>query len=84
MIIRLNDEERETLLKYESGPFGDESLHSFMAGMCALMNDDGEIDIDRDDRERIQEYRLRSEAQKARIDKVFKRPVEEAFKEFFE
>lgn len=84
MIIRLNDEERETLLKYEGGPFGEESLHSFMAGMCALMNEGGEIDIDRDDREKMQDYRLVNEAQAARIDKVFKRPVEEALKSFFE
>jgi hypothetical protein len=84
VIIRLNDEEREALLKYESGPFGDESLHSFMAEMCARMQDGGEIDIDRDDRERMQDYSLQGEAKRLRIDKVFKRPVEEAFKEFFE
>jgi hypothetical protein len=84
VIIKLNADEISALNAYESGPYGGESLHSFMAEMAARLKDDGTLDLDREDRERMQEYRLQGEAKCKRVDKVFKRAVEEAFNEFFE
>ena len=44
--------------------------------------DTGEVDLDRDDFERIAIYKR--QGHKKRIEKVFKRPMDEAFGKFFD
>jgi len=82
VIIKLNNEEMEALSKDEGGSFGGKGIGSFMEEMRVRMKDNGEIDIDRDDIERIQGYQ-QNKAHRARIEKVFRRPLDEALKDFF-
>ena len=82
MILKLNEEEIAELQKHEMGPFGEDHFHSFIAELCARLNDNGELDVGRDELERIETYR--KQKHKERLDKVLKRPLDEALRKFFE
>ena len=81
MIIKFNAGELAELNQYAGEPFGAENFCSFMAEVCARTDEDtGEIDLDRDDYERIETHRRQGHGEV--LDKVFKRPLAKAFKAF--
>jgi len=83
VLIKFNAEELAALNQYENGPFGESSFDSFMAEIHAQTNQEtGEVDLDRDERERIATHRRQGFG--TALDAVFKRPMEGAFKVFFE
>ena len=83
MILKFTVGELTELRKYALGPFGQKNFHSFMAEVLARTDEDtGEVDLDRDDFERIAIYKR--QGHKKRIEKVFKRPMDEAFGKFFD
>jgi hypothetical protein len=68
-------------MEHEGGPFGERGFDQFMAGICARTDEEsGEIDIDRDDLENIAKYRERGH--KRVLDRIFKRPVDDAMRRF--
>jgi hypothetical protein len=82
MIIKLTSGELAELLQYANRPFGQKNFYSFMAEACARTDEGtGEIDIDRDDLERIEGFK--KQGYKKRIEKVFKRPVDDPLGKFF-
>lgn len=82
MIVKLNEHEVSELLKHDGGPFGLGSFESFMAEVCARVDEStGELDMDRDDRERIAELKRRGH--KRVLERVFQRAMDEAFGAFF-
>ena len=81
MIIKFNAGELAELNQYAGEPFGEENFCSFMAEICARTDETtGEVDLDRDDYERIETHQRQGHGEV--LDKVFKRRLDKAFKEF--
>ena len=81
MIIKFNAGEPAELNQYAGEPFGEENFCSFMAEVCARTDEGtGEVDLDRDDYERIETHQRQGHGEV--LDKVFKRPLDKAFKKF--
>lgn len=82
MILTLNQQELDELQKHGTGPYGEDNVHSFLAEICARINEEtGEVDLDREHFDRIQAYSDRG--CKERLDKIFKRAMDKALGEFF-
>ena len=83
MILKFTQAEYSELMRHDVGPYGDGSFESFLAEICARTNEDTrEVDIGRDERERIEG--VTSKRHKEIVAKVFMRPLEEAYREFFD
>ena len=81
MIIKLTGGELAELMQYESGPLGEKGFAQFMAGICARIDESGgEVDIDRDDLEKIATYS--QTGHKRVLDRIFKRAVDDALRRF--
>jgi len=82
VIITLTEDEYSELQQYDLGPFGLKSFDSFMAEVCARIDDTTyEIDMDRDDFEKIALFKQRGHKQV--LERIFKRGMDKAFVEFF-
>ena|SRR6266567_3620063 len=82
MILKLNEQELAELSRYDGGEFGQDDFDSFIAEMCVRVDDEtGEVDMDRDDFEKIATFK--EEGFDEPLKKIFDRPMNEAFAEFF-
>ena len=83
VILKLNCAEVQALMEYDVGEYGEDTLPSFLAEMCAKINPEtGELDIGRDERERIAEFE-NDDVASAVMRRIFRRPLEKALKDFF-
>ena len=83
MIIKLTSGELAELMRHENGPFGEKGFAQFMAGICARIDEtSGEVDIDRDDLEKITAYS--QNGHKRVLDRIFKRAIGDSLGRFVE
>lgn len=84
MLLKLKPKEIEWLREFDGGPFGEDTFTSFMAALCVRLDaETGDLDIDRDEQERIAFFE-QDESHRPIVQRIFKRPIEVALKDFFE